>query len=143
MNDSILTPQPLPPLSLPTQPDAFQNADAVKAGLSLHPYSVSRTILLQKLEAAPDYRSPLMLLLKEAAKPQAERIEIVPTPEEIAEALYVFTRPAKVSRAALARGRESFREEAMCATVDLLSVPTTEAVFDAVCAQFVAAITGR
>jgi len=131
------------PISTPPPPDAFQNADAVKAGLQLHPYSVSHTILLRKLEASSEYRSPLMLLLKEAAKPQAERSEIIPSTEEIAETIFLFTRPAKDCRAALRLGRESFREEAMCATVDQLTVPTTEAVFDAVCEQFVAAIAGR
>ncbi len=141
MNELISTPQPPPPLALPTQPDAFQNVDAVKAGLQLHSYSASHTVLLRELEQ-PGYRSVLMQTLKAAALPAAERQEIIPSIEEIAETIFIFTRRAGEARAALRLGRESFREAALGATTDQLSVPTTEAIFDAVCAQFVAAITG-
>ena len=126
-----------PPLS------AFHDERAVKAGLVLGPITISHSAIINTLSRHEGYRSPLKMLVLEAAKPEAERTEPNPTGEEIAETLFILTRPPAESRAALQQGREAFRETAMRATSDALPAALTEQLFLAAIEHYVKALIGE
>ena len=108
---------------------AFHDERAIKAGLVLVPVTASHNVLITALSKHEGYRSPLLMIVIEAAKPEAERTEPNPTGEEIAETIYLLTRPAGESRAALQKGREAFRETALRAISDVLPAALTEQLF--------------
>lgn len=75
--------------------DAFLAPEAVAAGLRLQPIVAYHLVLLRALD------SPLLRLLAELGKPEAERREPEYSDDELFETLFVFTRPIAEVRTAL------------------------------------------
>lgn len=95
---------------------AFE-VELLKVGcLTLQPLVGSHILILKRLNS-PIYRHVI-----EAAKPETQRVKIDYDDEEIFEALFVLTQHPQKVRAALAQGRQAFREEALAATADVLGV---------------------
>ena len=122
---------------------AFHDERAIKAGLVLVPVTASHGVIIGKLSKHEGYRSPLLMIVIEAAKPEAERTEPNPTGEEIAETIYLLTRPPGESRAALQKGREAFRETALRAISDVLPAALTEQLFVETVEHYVLELIGE
>ena len=129
--------------SATTPLSAFHDERAIKAGLVLVPVTASHGVLMGKLSKHEGYRSPLLMIVIEAAKPEAERTEPNPTGEEIAETIYLLTRPPGESRAALQQGREAFRETALRAISDVLPAALTEQLFVETVEHYVLELIGE
>ena len=129
--------------SATTPLSAFHDERAIKAGLVLVPVTASHGVLIDALSRHEGYRSPLLMIVIEAAKPEAERTEPNPTGEEIAETIYLLTRPPAESRAALKEGRDAFRETALRATSDVLPAALAEQLFLAAVQHYVSALIGE
>ena len=87
--------------------DAFAPELPTFCGIPLREVVPTDLGLLKRLD------SPLHREMLQLAKPIEERAGIEYTDEELWELLYLFTRPARDARAALARGRPEFREAAL------------------------------
>lgn len=103
--------------------EAFLPSPAKVAGLELQPIVASHLIVLKRLG---------LHTILEDAKAKLED-------EQAFELLYVFTRPIGEVRAAAAQGPEKFRDIAMKATADKLTLDSIEAVNAAVSAHLVKA----
>lgn len=94
--------------------EAFTPEEAEAFGLKLQPVVAWHWLALQKLE------SPLLKNFLEHAKLAGERTVHPSTDEEVYEVIYLFTVPPPEARAALAAGRQAFRERATAHVADRL-----------------------
>ena len=129
--------------SATTPLSAFHDERAIKAGLVLVPVTASHNVLITALSKHEGYRSPLLMLVIEAAKPEAERAEPNATGEEMAETIYLLTRAPAESRSALKLGRDAFRETALSLTTDVLPAALTEQLFVEAVEHYVLELIGE
>lgn len=101
--------------------DAFLPEPALAAGMELQPIVASHLLILKRLG----------LEIFQAGATHED--------EEVFELLYVFTRPIAEVRAALAAGRPEFREKAMLATADKLTIDSIPSVEAAITSHFLKA----
>lgn len=87
--------------------DAFLPPLVFAAGQRLRPMTASDVAILQRIN------SPLIRMMVEAGKPPEEQTPVVTTDEELWELLFLWTRPAREARAAIAPGPQAFREAAL------------------------------
>jgi hypothetical protein len=105
------------PLAQALTPDPI-----VVGPFTLNEFVGGHLLILQRID------SPFFRQIVEDAKPKGEKREPVKFEDEDAfEALYVLTTPLPQLRALLAKGRQSFRETALAATLDAALITSNEA----------------
>jgi len=113
--------------------DAFLPEPLRAAGLELRPLVMTDIALLKRLD------HPILRELAELQKPEGDRKPVPFGEEDMLELLYCWTRPVREARAALAGGRQAFREIALSATGDLMpagALADTAQILEALGANF-------